>query len=164
MSCCTYSVILSRINTKDKLKEWGLDFDEVSILCEEQPKTVQHLFFQYNRNKYIWTLVKIKLESNENRDTLLSLEDELQAIKLQFRNKDQLWQLASCSLVTAIYHLLEERNKRIFNQHRLNKTEREKLIQTDIIYLMIKSTLMTTRTRQNKRISSRGRIQLRDNG
>lgn len=35
MSSCAYRIMLDRVNTKDKLRKWGMDIDEQCVLYEE---------------------------------------------------------------------------------------------------------------------------------
>lgn len=79
-------------------------------------------------------LIKLKLNISSNV-TALNLEDEIHWIRQQFGKQDQISQLASYCLVSTIYHILEERNERIFEKKESSKLEKAKLIEQESLIL-----------------------------
>lgn len=105
----------------------------------------------------------MKLNLLNNSDTPLNIW-EIATIKCNFTSNDQLVQLASRCLATTTYHLWDKRNNRIFQNQKLNKIERPKLIQVDLTYLIRWSTAKTSRTSRNVEIPQRLRVDLNGAG
>lgn len=126
MSCCAYRVTLGRINTIDKLENCAKEF----VMHNDQPESIHHIFFNCNYIKYIWTIMKLKLNMYACNNSL-NIEDEVHLLKTCFWDGDQINQLTGCCIVTT-YHMWDECNKRIFQHKSLNKIERAKLIQLHI--------------------------------
>lgn len=126
--------------------------------------SIMFFFFNCTYSRYIWTLIKMKLNLTTNSNTPFDIKDEIATIKCGFSSKDQLNQLASYCLVITTYHLWDERNKHIFQQQKLNKIERAKLIQVDITYLVRRSRAKATHGARNVVILRRWGVDLNDNG
>lgn len=94
MSCCAYRVTIGRVNTTDKLRQWGVNCSEECVLCNEQPETIHHIFFNCLYSRYLWTLMKLKLGMDTSNKSL-NLDDEVRLLKTKFQEEDQIKQLAA---------------------------------------------------------------------
>ncbi|CAA7055335.1 unnamed protein product [Microthlaspi erraticum] len=48
-------VMRDRLITRDKLRSWGLNVPQSCLLCDSQPETKNHLLFDCNYAKEVWT-------------------------------------------------------------------------------------------------------------
>lgn len=162
MVLCAYQAFQNRLTTNDRLISWGYQINPTCYLCNQNQEDREHLFFTCPYSSYLWTRCKLKL--GQNLSGPLLLEDEAETIIRQFKDRDQVNEVASCSLVTVIYQIWLERNVRAHGGTGLNKLERWRLIELDVMYLMKKSKRKTKKTSRNEEILMNWGIELRDNG
>ncbi|XP_020243282.1 uncharacterized protein LOC109821509 [Asparagus officinalis] len=119
MSCCLLKSLLNRLSTRDRLYRFGIISTEVCVLCIDGKESIDHLFFQCPFSAYIWKLCKLKLHSDDR--TIQDLRTEATATQNKFKVKDKTYILARLVLSTAVWHIWQERNRRIFHDQRLHK-------------------------------------------
>lgn len=131
MSFCTYKAILDRLLTSDRLATWGILVDRMCKLCNEEQVSHEYLFFTCSYNKYLLSFILLKIDITVSRDiSILNMCDYLSQ-KPKFSSLRA--NFAYMTLVTFIYHIWAERNRRVFNDKRINKIHRARLLEKEIV-------------------------------
>ena len=61
MATCILRALKKKLLTQDKLIKFGVIQGNVCCLCNSQPETTDHLYFECSYSRYIWALCKLKL-------------------------------------------------------------------------------------------------------
>nr|TKS06527.1 hypothetical protein D5086_0000121650 [Populus alba] len=119
---------LGRLHTMDRLSAAGIIQNASCILCGLQTETHEHLFFNYTTSRQVWqtvnTVATIYWPS-------CNWSDLLQWGAVNYNKKNDVQHLIVCLLLTTtVYHLWQERNKRVFsNQYQSASTLAEEVFQ-----------------------------------
>ncbi|XP_020271020.1 uncharacterized protein LOC109846208 [Asparagus officinalis] len=119
MACCLLKSLLNRLATRDRLFRFGIILTEDCVLCSGRKESIDHLFFQCPFSAYIWKLCKLKLHTDDM--TIHDLKTEAIETQNKFKVKDKTYILARLVLSTAVWHIWQERNRRIFHEQRMHK-------------------------------------------
>ena len=99
-------------STLDRLQRTGITTTLTCVLCSSQPETHDHLFFQCNFNKKVWSAVKNHAFIRWPVTTWPNLINWVCAV---FKGKkDPQSHIAKTLLSTTIYYLWYERNNKTF--------------------------------------------------
>nr|GEU78493.1 hypothetical protein [Tanacetum cinerariifolium] len=107
------------LKTQDRLRPWDINGVVVSMhcpLCDGQPDSHEHLFFDCGFSKQVWDSVKYLASLHNVNGSILSIIDVLIPIAKQISIRSVVAKLvvAACS-----YYIWQERNLRLFmNQKR----------------------------------------------
>ncbi|XP_020259485.1 uncharacterized protein LOC109835933 [Asparagus officinalis] len=134
MSCCMLRSLCNRLATRDRLFKFGITSIEVCALCNSYKETRDHLFFQCQYSAYIWKLCKLKLQMKIT--DVKDLKTEALEIQQKFKKKDNTYILARLALNATVWHIWQERNKRIFHDQKLHKIMVFRRIYEDINILL----------------------------
>ncbi|XP_020249238.1 uncharacterized protein LOC109826627 [Asparagus officinalis] len=119
MACCLLKSLLNRLATRDRLFRFGITSTEDCVLCTGMKESRDHLFFQCPFSAYIWKLCKMKLHT----DAMAIHDLRTEAIETQnkFKAKDRIYILARLVLSATVWHIWQERNRRIFHDKKMHK-------------------------------------------
>nr|KAJ0184832.1 hypothetical protein LSAT_V11C900454780 [Lactuca sativa] len=121
--------ILGRLRTQDRMKRWKDSNDFSCVFCNSQIDSHSHLFFNCNYTKEIWKLVKIKAKMNHKSGNWVDIINELQcSLKKKSINNF----IRKIALAASIYHIWNERNKRLFGKQSNSVENVVKIISEDI--------------------------------
>ncbi|XP_056862775.1 uncharacterized protein LOC130510467 [Raphanus sativus] len=104
----TWLISLNRLSTRDRLGEWGLDVPSSCLLCSMFDENRQHLFFDCDYSKEVWSF----FSSKAHLTPPLSFEDCLRWMKdpTTDRNVNLILKLA---FQASCYAIWKERNTRL---------------------------------------------------
>ncbi|XP_058189336.1 uncharacterized protein LOC131306921 [Rhododendron vialii] len=105
--------ILGRLNTRDRLMEWGIVHDSSCDLCLGSVESHAHLFFSCHFSSRVWLGIGAQLGSFTHD---WSLASEVSWGSHSCKNKSIWASLLKLCLAAAIYYIWRERNGRIFQQ------------------------------------------------
>ncbi|XP_020266328.1 uncharacterized protein LOC109841800 [Asparagus officinalis] len=134
MSCCMLRSLNNRLPTRNRLFRFGITSIEVCALCYASKETRDHLFFQCEFSAFIWKLCRLKLQLKAT--DAKELKTEALEIKEKFKFKDNTYILARLALNATVWHILQERNMRIFHDRKLHKIMVFRRIYEDINILL----------------------------
>lgn len=114
-----YAIILwiacwKRMNTLDKLHEWGLTNSNICVLCHVSVENHDHLFFQCSYSILIWHSLLTQLGTG--------FRGAIWSDIIEFLGSNSCWHsklqkdLGSFGFASAVYHIWRERNTRIFKK------------------------------------------------
>lgn len=115
-----YAIVLclacwKRMNTQDKLLNWGLIQTNSCALCKRFAENHDHLFFQCDYASKVWSNV---LESLKSRLFTTNWQSTIDWLNSTRSWKSKLQKDAVCFALSAIvYHIWKERNNRLFQQN-----------------------------------------------
>jgi len=118
-SCCLLRAIHDRLLTRQRLLNFGIINTNDCVLCNSQPETIEHLFFSCVSSSYIWKLCKLKLGLSQG--LIGSLLEEVILVKRRFSEKTKASLLAKHAIGAAVWHIWQERNRRIFRAQTMHK-------------------------------------------
>lgn len=102
-----------RMNTLDKLLDWGLSSSNVCVLCGRAVESQDHLFFQCHYSRQVWNPLMKQIGVNSIRT---SWHDILENLNTSSSWKTNLQRnLAIFGFASTVYHIWKERNNRIHN-------------------------------------------------
>lgn len=61
----TWMVMLGRLSTGDRMKNWNANVDASCVLCNNPLETAEHLFFQCSYSKQIWEVLMRRVLGNQ---------------------------------------------------------------------------------------------------
>ena len=99
-----------KLLTREFLKTIGVTDSDYYVLCHSSPKSISHLFFEYQYSAYLWSLCRFKL----GLPGLGTLKDEAILTQATFKEKTRSTILAKLILAVVTWHICKERNLRIF--------------------------------------------------
>ncbi|CDY57647.1 BnaAnng14890D [Brassica napus] len=119
-SFLTWLVMLDRCPTKDRMISWGLDVSPTCLLCNSQPESRNHLFFDCPFACVIWSAIasRRRLHALQNWEATVLQLMQLTGTKHSKRLTLLCWQ-------STIYFIWRERNDRL---HRGNFRSPELII------------------------------------
>lgn len=100
--------VINRCPTRDRLLGWGLQVDPLCLLCNSNPESRDHLFFECPYSWEIWSRTAAKCQVSTSRDWS-SVVAYLGTVRLPKAQKKLLLIAWQC----AIYLLWSERNSRL---------------------------------------------------
>lgn len=107
-----------RLPTLVKLSQWGIASSDLCLLCQSQPETQDHLFFQCPFSKSVWKSTLIKLSCKTLVTSWDSISDWL--LNTHWYSKFQK-DLLTVGLSVVVYHIWRERNQRSHLSQRKNE-------------------------------------------
>ncbi|XP_026436971.1 uncharacterized protein LOC113334962 isoform X2 [Papaver somniferum] len=111
-SFITWLCLHGRLKTRDEMVKWGLLSVATCALCEEGPETEEHLFHSCIFSAGIWLGLLLKL--GIFRTMCGSWSEELNWCVQAFGGQTLIARVKKLVFNSYIYHLLRERNSRIF--------------------------------------------------
>ncbi|KAJ6980751.1 hypothetical protein NC653_024183 [Populus alba x Populus x berolinensis] len=119
---------LGRLRTMDRLSAAGIIQNASCILCGLQTETHEHLFFNCTTSRQVWQTVNAVATIYWPS---CNWSDLLQWGAVNYNKKNDVQHLIACLLLTTtVYHLWQERNKRVFsNQYQSASTLAEEVFQ-----------------------------------
>ncbi|CAH1444098.1 unnamed protein product [Lactuca virosa] len=107
--------ILGRLRTQDRMKNWKDSNEFCCAFCNNQVDSHSHLFFECNFPMEVWDLMKGKVKLKHKPGNWFEIIQELQC-SLKVRSIDSF--IKKIALAASIYHIWNERNKRLFGRER----------------------------------------------
>ncbi|XP_023746183.1 uncharacterized protein LOC111894340 [Lactuca sativa] len=105
--------ILGRLRTQDRMKRWKDSIDLSCVFCNSQMDFHSHLFFDCKYPKEVWNLMKDKVKINHRPGNWFEIINELQCA---LKKKSISNFIKKTALAASIYHIWNERNKRLFGK------------------------------------------------
>lgn len=134
MSVCLLKGLLDRLPTRARLKKFQIIEADSCVLCGLGVETIEHLYFNCSYSSYLWAICKLKLELPSSPMGTIKAEADL--IKAKFKTKDKTYKVARHAFVCTVWHIFQERNRRIFQRTQMNKIMVFRRIYEDIHILM----------------------------
>lgn len=134
MACCLLKGLLDRLPTRSRLKNFSIIESDLCVLCDGGQETISHLFFECPFSKYLWTLCKMKLRMQNT--SVGHLIQEATEIKNIFKSKDKTYKVARLAFNATVWHIWQERNRRIFQRNKMHKVMIFRSIYEDINLLL----------------------------
>nr|KAJ0215658.1 hypothetical protein LSAT_V11C300101270 [Lactuca sativa] len=105
--------ILGRLRTQDIMKKWKSTCNFSCAFCNKQSDSHCHIFFECNFPQEVWSKVKRNLNITHKDGNWFEIIQDLQGT-LKRKNIENF--IKKCALAATIYHLWNERNKRLFGK------------------------------------------------
>nr|KAJ0193875.1 hypothetical protein LSAT_V11C800388240 [Lactuca sativa] len=121
--------ILGRLRTQDRMKRWKGSNDISCVFCNSQMDSHTHLFFECNYSKDVWNQMKDKVNINHRHGNWFDIILELQC-SLKKKNINDF--IKKIALAASVYHIWNERNKRLFGKQSNSVENVVKTITEDI--------------------------------
>jgi hypothetical protein len=134
MASCLLKGMLDRLPTRERLKKFNITNTDSCVLCEDGTENINHLFFACSYSSYIWSLCRLKLQLPNSHIGNLLQEAEL--IKSKFKIKDRAFILSRLAFNACVWHIWQERNRRIFQLKNMHKVFIFRRIYEDINVLL----------------------------
>ncbi|XP_020250145.1 uncharacterized protein LOC109827551 [Asparagus officinalis] len=141
MACCMLKSLYNRLATRDRLFRFGIISAVECVLCSGGIESRDHLYFQCPYSAYIWKLCKLKLQLDATVTN--DLRNEALEIQSKFKLKDKTYILSRMVLNAAVWHIWQERNRRIFQAQQLHKVMVFRRLYEDINVLLRTCTWKT---------------------
>ncbi|XP_020266263.1 uncharacterized protein LOC109841729 [Asparagus officinalis] len=141
MACCLIKSLYNRLATRDRLSRFGITSAVECVLCSGGIESRDHLFFQCSFSAYIWNLCKLKLQLDAT--VINDIRTEALDIQSKFKRKDRTYKLSRMALSAAVWHIWQERNRRIFHATQLHKLMVFRRLYEDINVLLRTCTWKT---------------------
>lgn len=132
--CVPICALQHKLLTRDRLNQFGIVQERACILCKQDLESHDHLLFTSQFSQYLWQLCKIKLGMQGT--SAGSLAEEALWIQQQFKERNQLFILSRVVLSGVVWHIWQERNRRIFHHQELSKIIIFRRLYEDILVLM----------------------------
>lgn len=111
-------VVLDCCPTKDRLLRWGLPgVNPICLLCNSQPESRDHLFFQCCYSETVWRTITLRCQFQSPAGWEQNLNH-----MIQLRGNKDLRRLTLMAIQATVYWLWNERNKR-HHQHIFRTTD-----------------------------------------
>ncbi|CAH1434531.1 unnamed protein product [Lactuca virosa] len=114
--------IQERLMTQDRMRFWDKNKNLNCTLCNIQPDSHSHLFFECPYSAFVWKAVKDRVEIRSDSHSWIELVEELQIL---FKGKSIRVFIMKIAFAATVYHVWRERNFRLF---RKGKTEEMKVV------------------------------------
>jgi hypothetical protein len=134
MACCLLKGLLDRLPTLSRLRKFHIINSDRCVLCDDGQENIQHLYFECSFSKYLWSLCKLKLSLHHSH--IGSLIQEADVIRDKFKARDKTYKLARLAFNATVWHIWQERNRRIFQRAQLHKVMVFRNIYEDIKLLL----------------------------
>ena len=102
-----------------RLVRFGIIQSASCVLCNVGQETTDHLFFECPFSAYLLTLCRLKLCMH--LALFGDLHQEADMMKERFKTGDKTYKLARIPFTVTIWHVWQERNRRIFQRLSLDK-------------------------------------------
>ncbi|XP_039065401.1 uncharacterized protein LOC120210805 [Hibiscus syriacus] len=110
-SMISWMIILDRLPTRDRLFRMRISTDQLCILCNEEPESRNHLFFDCAYASYIWNSIMILTNL---RDTHRTWNSRIECSAKKWKGKSLISIILRIAWNAFNYLIWEERNRRIF--------------------------------------------------
>ena len=134
MATCLLKALLNRLPTRDRLLRFDMVNNSSCVLCENGVESGHHLFFECPFSKYLWTLCRLKLKLQPT--PIGNLENEAELIQQNFKTKDKTFKLARSVFSATVWHVWQERNRRVFQGQKMHKIMVFRRIYEDVNLLL----------------------------
>ncbi|GJS75277.1 hypothetical protein Tco_0725158 [Tanacetum coccineum] len=140
----------NNLRTQDKLRQWdvGINVDLNLLrcpLCDIQPDSHDHLFFECNFSKQVWMYIRHLADMDVVPPTLTHITSHLQPLAKKRTAKSILGRLL---LAASSYYVWLERNNRLFKKARRSPKELR-----DIIMVTVRLKLITFRFKNTSNVN-----------
>ena len=109
----TWMAILNRLPTMDRLKAWGIEMGELCSFCQDSLETRNHIFFCCSYSKTLWK--HILLLCGLHRE-VGNWEEEISWAVRRIKGKSLISVILSTAWKAYIYHVWQERNRRLHSK------------------------------------------------
>ncbi|KAL7586020.1 hypothetical protein Lser_V15G46368 [Lactuca serriola] len=107
--------IQERLMTQDRMRFWDKNKNLKCSLCNVQPDSHNHLFFDCNFSSFVWKIVKDKVGIRSNSHGWKELIEEFQIL---FKGKSIRIFIMKIAFAASVYYIWRERNCRLFRKGR----------------------------------------------
>ncbi|CAI9288725.1 unnamed protein product [Lactuca saligna] len=114
--------VQERLMTQDRMRFWDKNKNLYCVLCNKQPDSHSHLFFECSFSNHVWEAVKDKTGIISDSHGWKELIEELQE---KFKGKSILVFITKIAFAASVYYIWRERNRRLF---RKGKSEESKVM------------------------------------
>ena len=121
--------ILGRLRTQDRMKKWKDTSEFCCVFCNNQIDSHSHLFFECKYPNEVWNLIKIKVNMSHRPGNWIEIIKEFQS-SLKRKSIENF--IKKMALAASVYHIWNERNKRLFGKQRNSVDVTVKIIMDDI--------------------------------
>ena len=125
----TWMAILDRLPTMDRLLTWGITVEGSCKLCQVELETRDHLFCGCNFSKGVWRTILQICGFNRRVD---SWSEELTWAIQGFKGKALNSVVLRLAWRAFIYHIWQERNRRMHGQHPEDHDQLVEHIRSDV--------------------------------
>ncbi|GKV32308.1 hypothetical protein SLEP1_g40922 [Rubroshorea leprosula] len=112
-SFISWLAILNRLSTKAQQRKWTPSIVDTCVLCNNEPETIEHLFFKCSYTQKIWKT----LSAMAGIPLTNSWQGLLHWMGKKVSRKSLQNTLVKLAWNAAMYHTWRERNKRIHQKH-----------------------------------------------
>ncbi|XP_019236644.1 PREDICTED: uncharacterized protein LOC109216874 [Nicotiana attenuata] len=120
-----------RLQTRDRVAKWSLVEDSSCTMCEEDPETIEHLFFGCTMTEQIWSNI-LKWQGIKRRAK--GWAEEVRWAEMNVKGKSAKSHMYRICLAACVYHIWHKRNMRVFQQKIRSKEEVLRAIAQEIHY------------------------------
>jgi len=120
IAACHYRVLNNFLTTKDRLIHRRILIDPMCLLCNKQEETVEHLFFQCEFSKEIWSWCLANMFSNYSHRPSFNLKEIYELVLNQSKKKCFQTDLVLLAFSTSTWAIWKERNNRVFRSQSMN--------------------------------------------
>ncbi|GJX97614.1 ribonuclease H-like domain-containing protein, partial [Tanacetum coccineum] len=113
-------IVKKKLKTQDMLRNWDANLGNVCSLCETQPDSLEHLFFECPFSQVVWSHMKVYAGLDASaHDLYLIISNFLSLAK----RKASRSVIAKLVVSASAYFLWQERNGRLFKKHKRSSTQ-----------------------------------------
>ncbi|GJV96690.1 hypothetical protein Tco_1548267 [Tanacetum coccineum] len=113
-------IVKKKLKTQDMLRNWDANLGNVCSLCETQPDSLEHLFFECPFSQVVWSHMKVYAGLDASaHDLYLIISNFLPLAK----RKASRSVIAKLVVSASAYFLWQERNGRLFKKHKRSSTQ-----------------------------------------
>ncbi|XP_060194897.1 uncharacterized protein LOC132624083 [Lycium barbarum] len=120
--------LLGRMRTKDLPLKWGMGINGTCVLCNNQPETIEHLYFECTYSHEIWLRI---LQWLGWQRTILDWGREWNWVQQHSKSKNPRNVLKAC-FAAVVYEVWCERNSRVFQSKTVTMDKMIHMIQTNM--------------------------------
>ncbi|KAL7197291.1 hypothetical protein ACSBR2_019886 [Camellia fascicularis] len=113
VSFIVWFALHGKLHTRDRLKSFGMIDDDKCSFCQDHTENHSHLFFNCIFSHKVWNAIKVKC--NVNWPDIFWL-DIVPIVVEESKKKTLKSVITRLALLSTIYHIWVERNKRIFTK------------------------------------------------
>ncbi|KAG2314218.1 hypothetical protein Bca52824_017340 [Brassica carinata] len=110
-SFISWIALLRHLQTRDRLRRWGMTVPQDCVLCSAAAETHHHLFFEYNFSMEVWNFFASRIWPNPPQD----LHSAAAWIILNQSSPPKARCIIKLIFQSSIYLIWKERKRRIFN-------------------------------------------------
>ncbi|KAH0724829.1 hypothetical protein KY284_000694 [Solanum tuberosum] len=124
-------VALRRLQTKDRLLQWGVVNEQQCELCNRENETIEHLLFSCDYSSEIWSRL---LQWQGINRVAMNWKDELNWACAYANGNGQTSTIFRMTFAAAVYQVWIERNQKIFQAKHCEPKMVVRRIVQDIFY------------------------------